>query len=52
MFKKEDIKVLLDRRKELLDQINKLQNEYTAIGNILEQIIKLEKDERDVDDGR
>lgn len=31
----EDIKILLDRRKELLTEINKLQKEYSAIGNIL-----------------
>lgn len=50
MFKKEDIKALLDRRKEILEEINKLNKEYTAIGNILEGIIKLE--ERNADDGR
>ncbi len=50
MVKKEDIKVLLDRRKELQEKINKLNAEYTALGNLLEEIIKHEEKERD--DGR
>ena len=50
VVKKEDIKVLLDRRKELQEEINKLQKEYNAIGRILETIIKIE--ERETDDGR
>ena len=47
--KKEDIQALLDRRKELLEQINKLNKEYTAIGNIVTEILKqkeLEDDRR------
>lgn len=50
VVKKEDVKVLLDRRKELQEEINKLQKEYSAIGRILETIIKIE--ERETDDGR
>lgn len=47
--KKEDIQALLDRRKELLEQINKLNKEYTALGNIITEILKqkeLEDDSR------
>ena len=51
MFKKEDIKTLLDRRRELLEEINKLQKEYTAIGNIVEEIIRQEERGGE-DDGR
>ena len=50
MMKKEDVKVLLDRRKEILEEINKLNKEYTAIGNLLEELIRIE--EREKDDGR
>jgi len=49
-IKREDVNVLLDRRKEIQEEINKLNKEYTAIGNILEQIIRYE--EREKDDGR
>lgn len=47
--KKEDIQALLDRRKELLEEINKLNKEYTAIGNIITEIFRqkeLEDDRR------
>jgi hypothetical protein len=50
MFKKEDIKILLDKRAEILKEINKLEQEYTALGNIISEILKLE--ERENDDGR
>lgn len=50
-MKKEDIKALLDRRKELLQEINKLNREYTALGNILEEIIKKEE-KKDNEDER
>lgn len=49
-IKKEDVKALFNRRKELKEEINKLEKEYTAIGNLLEIIIKIE--ERESDDGR
>ena len=49
-FNKEDVKILLDRRKEIQEEVNKLQKEYGAIGRILETILKIE--ERDTDDGR
>lgn len=45
MIKRESIKVLLDRRKELFEEINKLQKEYTALGNVLEEIIRKQKEE-------
>lgn len=50
MLKKEDIKALFNRRKEILEEINKLEKEYTALGNLLEEIIK--REEREGDDGR
>ena len=50
MIKKDDIKVLLDRRKEILEEINKLDKEYTAIGKVIEELIRIEK--REKDDGR
>ena len=49
-MKKEDVKVLLDRRKQIQEEINELNKEYTAIGNLLETLIKYE--ERENDDGR
>lgn len=45
--KKEDIQALLDRRKELLEQINKLNKEYTALGNIITEILKQKEIEDD-----
>lgn len=47
--KKEDIQALLDRRKELLEEINKLNKEYTALGNIISKILyekEIENDQR------
>ena len=49
-MKREDVNILLERRKELQEQINKLSKEYTAIGKLLEELIKYE--EREKDDGR
>lgn len=48
-IKKEDIEILLQRRKEIKQKINKLQNEYNAIGNIISEILKNKEIE---DDGR
>ena len=39
---KEDIKILLDRREEIVKEINKLQQEHTAIGNILTKVFDIE----------
>ena len=50
MVEKKDIRVLLDRRKEILEEINKLDKEYTAIGKVIEELIRIE--EREKDDGR
>lgn len=50
MFKREDIQTLLDRRREILIELNKLNKEYTALGNIIEEIFRLEEKEKD--DGR
>lgn len=46
-IKKEDIQVLLDRRKELLEQMNKLNKEYTALGNIITEIFRQKELEND-----
>lgn len=35
MSQDEDVKILLQRRKELGEQIYKLQKEYNAIGNLI-----------------
>lgn len=48
-IKKEDIQALLDRRKEILQEVNKLNKEYTAIGNIIKEILRNKEIE---DDGR
>ena len=38
----ENTRILLDRRAELKEQINKLSAEYTAIGDILTRLYHLE----------
>ena len=45
--KKEDIQALLDRRKELLEQINKLNKEYTDLGNVIKEILRDKEQEDD-----
>ena len=48
-IKKEDIQILLERRKEIQEQRNKLDEEYTALGNIIKEILRnkeLEDDRR------
>ena len=43
----EDYKdILLQRRKEILEQINKLTKEYKAIGDVLMENYKYEKKEK------
>ena len=46
--KKEDIQALLDRRKRLLEEINKLNKEYTALGNIITEILRQKEIEDDI----
>lgn len=41
----DDIRILLDRRAEILEQVNKLQAEYQAIEHILVRLHRLEKPE-------
>ena len=48
-IKKEDVEALCNRREEIRKEINKLQSEYTAIGNIISAILKNKEIE---DDGR
>ena len=43
---KDDIKILLERRKELKEEINKLQEEYTAIGNVLTKVMEVTEQEQ------
>lgn len=50
MIKKDDIKVLLDRRQDIRNEINKLEKEYTAIGNVVEYILKRRKEEKTNDE--
>ena len=45
--KKEDIQALLYRRKELLEQINKLNKEYTDLGNVIKEILRDKEQEDD-----
>lgn len=47
-IKKEDIQILLERRKELKEQLNKLNKEYTALGNILKEILR----DKEIEDDR
>lgn len=47
---KEDVKILLELRKELREDINKKEKQYTAIGNVLEELFKYKQ--REEDDGR
>lgn len=47
MMKKEDVDALLERRKELKEQINKLNKEYTAIGNLLHELRRYEEKENE-----
>lgn len=51
VVKDENIKILLERRQEILDTINKLEKEYSALGDILLRVYHYEsnksKDEKD-----
>ena len=44
---KENIDILLNRREEIRNQINKLEKEYKAIGEVLTDLYKYKKAERD-----
>lgn len=39
--------ILLDRRKEIQEQINKLNDEYTAIGEVLHELFEYKQNEKD-----
>ena len=45
LVKDDDVRILLDRRAEILEQVNKLQAEYHAIEHILVRLHRLEKPE-------
>lgn len=44
---KEDIQILLNRRKELKEQINKMQKEYSALGRTISKMIKVAEKEKE-----
>ena len=50
MVKKEDINALLERRREIIEEVNKLQREYAAIGNVVEDILKRREEEKTKDE--
>lgn len=43
---KENIKILLDRRSEILKEINKLEAEYKAIGDVLTELHRYREKEK------
>ena len=43
---KENIKILLDRRSEIVKEINKLEAEYKAIGDILTELHRYKEKEK------
>ena len=43
----EDIQILLNRRKELKEQINKMQKEYSALGRTISKMIEVAKEEKE-----
>ena len=43
---KENIKILLDRRSEILKEINKLEKEYKAIGDVLTELYNYREKEK------
>lgn len=43
IVKDKDIRILLDRREEILNEVNKLQAEYSAIEHILTRLHNSEK---------
>lgn len=49
---KDDIQILLDRREEIRKQINKLEAEYGALGNVITVLFKYKQKEKDKEDGR
>ena len=50
LVKDKDVRALLDRRAELKEQINKMMTEYTAIGNILTRLHRLEEEKENPPD--
>ena len=44
---KENIKILLARREELLKEINKLEGEYKAIGDLLKELYMYREKEKE-----
>lgn len=43
---REDIKILLARREEIKNEINKLDKEYTALGNLITEILRYKQEEK------
>lgn len=46
---REDIKILLNRREEIKEQVNKLQAEYKAIGDLIIELHKYKEKEKKQD---
>ena len=44
---KDNIKILLDRREEIRNKINKLEKEYGAIGEVLTELFEYRQNEKD-----
>ncbi len=49
---KDNIQILLNRRNEIRDQINKLEHEYQAIGEVIQELFEYKQNEKDRKDER
>ena len=45
---KENINILLDRRAEIKEQINKLEKEYKAIGDLIQELYRYKEKEKKI----
>lgn len=51
-LKNEKHRALIERREELKEKINKLMREYKAIGDIMEENIKLQEENKKLKESR
>lgn len=49
---KNNIQTLLNRRNEIRNQINKLENEYQALGEVIQELLEYKQNEKDKEDER
>ena len=49
---KNNIQILLNRRNEIRNQINKLESEYQAIGEVIQELLEYKQNEKDKEDER